>query len=97
MADVVALGLIKTPLLYKRFVSFVLDFISWSLVNANYFSDDKSSKKEMKSCIQARTTHVVKLTYLFTKFAVMGMGFMIVHSLFNALLVQKSNVQNNSS
>jgi hypothetical protein len=54
-----ALGLIKISLLYKRLVSFVLDFISWSLVNASYFSDDKSSKKEMKSCIQARTTHVV--------------------------------------
>jgi hypothetical protein len=85
--DVVALELIKTPLLYKRLVSFVVDSTNWSLMNASFFLDDKSSKKEMESCIQTTTTHVAKLTYLFTKFGGLSMGSMIIHSLLNALLV----------
>lgn len=97
MADAVALGLIKTPLLQKRLASFAADSTSWSLVNASSFLDDKSSEKEMESCIQATATHAAKLTYLFAKSGVMGMGSVIAHSLLNALSAQKSNIQKTSS
>ncbi|CAK9229150.1 unnamed protein product [Sphagnum troendelagicum] len=97
MADAVALGLIKTPLLQKRLASFAADSTSWSLVNASSFLDDKSSEKEMESCIQATATHAAKLTYLFAKSGVMGMGSVIAHSLLNALSALKSNIQKTSS
>ncbi|CAM6022437.1 unnamed protein product [Sphagnum balticum] len=97
MADAVALGLVKTPLLQKRLASFAADSTSWSLVNASSFLDDKSSEKEMESCIQATATHAAKLTYLFAKSGVMGMGSVIAHSLLNALSAQKSNIQKTSS